>query len=136
MSQLFKSKGFWIGVGILLLVLFVGYMYKRNQKSQMDNAQAETEQAMYSAVAQSGTTPLSQGSMSMTNAPVSVMQAGGVTPYTGTVLTGTQCRQTLRGKCGRRCAFPKGKCAARKECWERSKVNICGFKPTDKMEID
>lgn len=121
-----KNNWIWWIIGIILvIVIFFVFIRPRMQASQVTAAQTEIEDDLGNQVA--------------TRPPVNVQNLplpNGGTSTSGVVLTGTQCRQTLRGKCGRKCILPRQKCEARRQCWQDSKVSICGWAPDSKMDID
>lgn len=128
MKDFFKK--YWVIVLIIVIIIAViGYStYKKAQVAKQEAEQAKIEQVLEQ-----------QTQASVPGKQSATPQSGPLTPTSnvpGVVLTGTQCRQTLRGKCGRKCLIPRDKCAARKQCWEQSKVLICGWKPSDKLEWD
>jgi hypothetical protein len=117
-----NNKGVIIGIVILVLVIIGFFWYASAQKKKQQQASDDTEDALFSQV----NTLSPQGQ---------ILNFGGGDRNTGVVLTGTQCRQTARGRCGRRCVLPKRKCAARRDCWERVKTETCNW-PSTKVLTD
>lgn len=53
----------------------------------------------------------------------------------GVLLTGSQCRQSCRGKCGSRCILNIGrKCKSKKLCWNNCKATVCGHLNKDELK--
>lgn len=120
-------------IGVAVAILLFVYFNQKDKKGGTEQGAA----AAASTVTQTATGPpltVLGNSGAVSTPTVSANASGAVTPKTigtpgaGTTLTGSQCRATCRGKCGRRplIAITKAQ-KSRKACHANCKASICSW---------